>query len=422
MSSLTVGLYVFAVATFLDSLAVTGTGLTFAKVIGLLLALSWLAHVAVRGDTAKDFVSDHPVFTFVLLSFVAWVALSTVWAEDPGESIGALYRYALNALLFFIVYTAVRTRQEAVWVVAAFLLGAVISATYGIGNPAEAGARDEGRLGGAGVNPNELAALLVAALALASAFAAGWRRTPLVRFLAVVVIAFCTAGIVLSFSRGGFVALAVALVAAIVLGGRWRVPMIGFAGIVIVLSMGYFALFADPQQRERITAVDGGAGRTDIWAVGWRMAQVNPVGGIGAGNFPVSSVRFLLAPGAIRADQYIVDEPQVAHNMYLELLAEEGVVGLALFLCILGFGVTSALRAASTFRDKGDERLELLSRSVAVALVALLAADFFGSFQFSKQLWLLLALGPALYRVARDRPEEAPEASQPPGRLAPAYG
>ena len=422
MSSLTVGLYVFAVATFLDSLALTGTGLTLAKVLGLLLALSWLAHLAVRGDAAKDFVSDHPAFSFVLLGFLAWVALSTVWAEDPGVSVEALYRYALNAVLFFIVYTALRTREEAVWVVAAFLLGAVISATYVIANPAAPKVADEGRLGGAGVNPNELAALLVAALALASAFAAGWRRSPLVRFLAFVTIAFCVAGVVLSFSRGGLVALAVALVAAVALGGRWRVPMIGFAGVVIVLSLGYFALFADAEQRERITALDGGAGRTDIWAVGWRMVEVNPVGGVGAGNFPVSSVRFLLAPGAIRADKFIVDEPAVAHNMYLELLAEEGVVGLALFLFILGFGVVSALRAARAFGEKGDERLELLARSVAVALIALLAADFFGSFQFSKQLWLLLALGPALYRISHHEDEGPQEAPQPSARLAPAYG
>ncbi len=426
MSSLTLGLYAFAIATFLESISLSGSGLTFAKVLGLLLALSWLGHIAVRGGAAKDFVTDHPTFAFILLTFITWIALTAVWAEDPGASVQDLYRYALNALLFFIVYTAVRTRDEAVWLVAAFLLGAIISAAYGIASPSSGDPAAEGRLGGAGVNPNELAAVLVAALALATAFAAGWRRSPLVRVLAFVVIAFCVAGIVLSFSRGGFIALAVALVAALVLGGRWRAPMLGLAGVVIVLSLGYFALFADPTQRERITAVDGGAGRVDIWAVGWRMVEENPIGGIGAGNFVVSSRRFLLAPGVVRADQYIIDEPQVAHNMYLQVWAEAGIVGLALFLAILGFGVVSCLRAARGFREKGDERLELLSRSVAVALVALLAADFFGSFQFSKQLWLLLALGPVLLRLAEkgDEPageaEEAPRMDMRPGQWTPA--
>ena len=38
-----------------------------------------------------------------------------------------------------------------------------------------------------------------------------------------------------------------------------------------------------------------------------------------------------------------------------------------------------------------------------VALVALLAMDFFLSDQFSKQLWLLLALCPALLAIASTR-------------------
>jgi len=55
-------------------------------------------------------------------------------------------------------------------------------------------------------------------------------------------------------------------------------------------------------------------------------------------------------------------------------------------------------------------------------LVGILAADFFISEQFGKQLWLLLGLGPALYGVARRTypdveeplPEQAPE---PPPRM-----
>jgi hypothetical protein len=42
---------------------------------------------------------------------------------------------------------------------------------------------------------------------------------------------------------------------------------------------------------------------------------------------------------------------------------------------------------------------------VIVAILALLAADFFVSDEYSKQLWLLLALGPALLALA-ERTEE----------------
>jgi hypothetical protein len=69
----------------------------------------------------------------------------------------------------------------------------------------------------------------------------------------------------------------------------------------------------------------------------------------------------------------------------------------------------------------GDERMELATRAVLVALLGILAADFFISGIYSKQLWLLLALGPALLAVARSETaseleEDAP--AQPAGEPA----
>ena len=42
--------------------------------------------------------------------------------------------------------------------------------------------------------------------------------------------------------------------------------------------------------------------------------------------------------------------------------------------------------------------MELFARGMIVALVGILAADFFISEQFGKQLWLLLGLGPGALR------------------------
>jgi O-antigen ligase len=155
------------------------------------------------------------------------------------------------------------------------------------------------------------------------------------------------------------------------------------------------------------------------------MVKSSPTNGIGVGQFPVSSIHFLLTPGAILRDEFIVDEPKVAHNVYLEVLAELGVVGLVLFLSILAFSISSAVRAARAFERARDLRMEALSRAVAVSTIALLAADIFASEQYSKQLWLLLALGPALHRIARaeEAQEQEDEAHEPmTGGLEPAYG
>ena len=44
--------------------------------------------------------------------------------------------------------------------------------------------------------------------------------------------------------------------------------------------------------------------------------------------------------------------------------------------------------------------MDALARAILIASIAVLAADFFLSDQYSKQLWLLLALGPAMLGLA----------------------
>ena len=416
MTNLAAGVAVFAVVAFLDLLPVSGAAVTIPKAAGALLVVAWLAALATRRETTNDFFSDHPQVSYLFLLFLAWCCASLLWAEDPSSGVDNIYRYALNILLFVVAYTAVGTRQHAVWVVSGFLVGAMISAFFGILFPAPPESPDDiARLSGAGVEANELAAVLVAAMALAAALAAGWRRAPMVRLAALGVIGFCVFGVIMSFSRGGLVALGAALVAAVLLGGRWR-PAAAMLLVVVAIGVGgYLTYVASPMERERVTTTQGGTGRADIWAVGWRMVQSSPTNGIGVGQFPVSSIHFLLAPGALLRDEFIVDDPKTAHNIYLEVLAELGVVGLVLFLSILIFSLTSAIRAARAFERMADLKMEVIARGVAVAVIALLAADFFASEQFSKQLWLLLALGPALHRIARVGETEAAEEDVRPG-------
>jgi peptidoglycan/LPS O-acetylase OafA/YrhL len=66
-----------------------------------------------------------------------------------------------------------------------------------------------------------------------------------------------------------------------------------------------------------------------------------------------------------------------------------------LVICV-GF----AWRAIRNFKLSGDAMAEILSRALLIALLALLAADFFVSEQFQKALWLLLALCPAVLAIS----------------------
>jgi O-antigen ligase len=409
MSDLAVGVTIFAFLTFLDALPVGAAPVSLAKLAGVLLAISWLAMLAVRPGFSNDFVSAHPGFTYVLLLFVGWSAISITWAEDSAKVIDAVFRYLPNAMLFLIVFSAIRTRRQTVWVVGAFVIGALASAIFGL--LTGGGESDEGRLGGAAGNPNEIAALLVAGAALAGALVVALRGRPALRLGAAIAAPLCIYALFLTVSRGGLVALGAALLAAIAMGGRWRPAAIGLTVVAALCTVLYFGAFASQEARARVTEVGSGTGRTDIWAVGWRMVGANTLQGVGAGNFNTSSIHYLLEPGVLRENEFVRDKPKEAHNTYLEVVAELGVVGLALFLAIVGFSVLCMFRAARAFARERDLSMEIIARAVLVAVVGLLAADFFGSREYSKQLWLLLSLGPVLLALARGpagRADQAP--------------
>src|SRR5919109_1469090 len=88
IANVTVGLCLFAVISFLDVLSRIGSStFGFTKIVGLLLVVSWLATISTRKDGGRDFLSAHPLMTYVLALFVAWSTLSFVWAEVPGEAL-----------------------------------------------------------------------------------------------------------------------------------------------------------------------------------------------------------------------------------------------------------------------------------------------------------------------------------------------
>jgi O-antigen ligase len=422
LTDLGVGVAIFAVLTFLElAPAIGGPALSFSKAAGLVLALSWLALVTAQPRSTPLLFTAHPGLTAALAFLLAWVTLSVVWAEDQAAAISTVSRWLLNAALIPIVFTAVRSASSARLAVGALAVGATLAAVYGLAvSPDASGAAtsltaagDLNRIAGTVGDPNLLASLLVVGIVAAMAFVLDPQRASPTRWLAAGCAAICLLGVLQTLSRGGLLALTAALVAAIVFGGSRRPALIGFSALVAIVAVFYFTSVAPPDAVERVTKSDGGTGRTDIWKVGWRMVEANPATGIGVGNFNVSSIHYLLVePGAIARSEFIVDTPAVAHNVYLEILAELGIVGLVLFLTVIGISLTAAGRAAGRFARSGDVSLELLARAVLVGTLALLAADFFISAQFSKQLWLLLGLGPALLGIAMRQEKERAGAAE----------
>jgi O-antigen ligase len=404
-ASLSAGLALFVFLSFLEALSVSGAAAGLTKLLGLVLALSWLALVATRTDERADLLSAHPIALYGLLLFVGWSTLSILWAEDSAEALSVSFRFLLDAVLYVVVYTAVRDRRAAQLTIAAFVAGAIGAAVYGlIATPALPGGSD--RLTSALLDPNQLAAVLVAGIVLSLGLANAWKSEPIAAGGAIAAAGFCVVALFLTVSRGGLVALVAVAAAAILFTGRWR-----WFAMVLALSIAiggylYFTTLAPSDARERLTVVSRGEeaeqeSRLTIWTVGWRTFEANAIGGVGAGNFPNAAVKYVVRPGEARRSDRLISRPSVVHNSYLHVLAELGLVGGALFGALIAFSLGAALRAAQLFRKLRDHPMEALSRALLIAMVGILVADFFISEQAGKQLWLVLGLGPAFLGIAR---------------------
>ena len=134
--------------------------------------------------------------------------------------------------------------------------------------------------------------------------------------------------------------------------------------MILAFALIFFFGVASPEARDRITDDDGGSGRTDIWKVGWRMVEAHPLTRRRRGNF-----QRLLDPlpadraGGLAADEFIVDNPAVAHNSTCRSWPRLGIVGLALFLGIVGACIAAANRRPARVRIRAATATGSCSRS-----------------------------------------------------------
>jgi O-antigen ligase len=399
--------------TQLGSAGIGATGL------GALVLVVW-ASLVCAGTIRLEFGVNR---TTLLLAgaFVAWLALSAAWAPDTAELVTKLWPWVVVLVMLMVLLTTVRTARDVRLIAGAVIVGTVVSviagfAGGGLGSADVTSATaTEGRLQGGAADPNFLAAFIVPAAALLPGVAAALpRRSSLARAMLVLAFAVLIAGLAASQSRGGVVA-AVAAFAAALLIMRGRRVMVLLAMVAVGgLALSFFAV--EPSALERITsATDRGNGREDLWVVAGRMASDHPLVGVGLGNFTVLAPDYVRRPGALAFVDLVADRPHETHNEYLQRLAENGIIGVALFAALAGSAVLAAVRAARRLQRIGEYSLAWMARCVVVADAGLLAAAIFLSVGPTPTLWVFLALGPVLLAMANGRRAPSPR----PGSLRP---
>jgi putative inorganic carbon (HCO3(-)) transporter len=221
----------------------------------------------------------------------------------------------------------------------------------------------ETRIQGTGIfnDPNDLAFALVVAAPL-NLMLLLERRNPFSRLVYAGTIAAILAAIVLTRSRGGFIAL---LVAIATLMGRRR----GWKAVVVVLGVGVvsFAVIAAGRLARFDPSEVSAQGRVEAWSVGLQLLKSHPFIGVGYGAF---------------TDYNEI----VAHNSYINVLAELGLSGGYPFIAL-------AFLYLYSFRKYTSERLSPAYDAWLASGVGALVCIVFLSRQYTVPLFLLFGIG-----------------------------
>lgn len=355
------------------------------KGLAVLLVLAWV----VRRCRGRLYDGPRSPLLVAALGFAVVLLLATALHNNGQAGLDVLLRYAGFLGVLFVLADAMRggglrpERLAQVYVAACAVAAFCGLLTFAVGA--------DRRVGGPIGDPNDFAFFLLPAVALGVAV----RRTTQRRWpwdVATVVVLVAIFG---TLSRGALVGLAAMVVIAVVTGTvRLRSAAALTAVVAVVtglVALTFPALVSVSLQQKDFVAQQNVSERLDLWTAAAAMTVEHPVLGMGPGAFALHHGEFLTS---LPDD---VNHPlDVAHNTWLELSSELGVLGLVAFVAMLAVAFAQAWSV---------RRHDPVAAAVCVGLVGTVAAATFVTEQYYLPLWLLCAL--AVGVAARSRTDVA---------------
>ncbi|HEX8422253.1 MAG TPA: O-antigen ligase family protein [Pyrinomonadaceae bacterium] len=352
----------------------------------LTLAIFVPTQIALEGN----FTARPREVNLVLLLCVA-ALLSIPLAINPGEAWTAFnYPFIRAVAMFIVIVNVVRTplRLKGLMFLA-LAVGIVLSVgainDYRLGRLTFEGERVAGVVGGMFGNPNDLALHLVTMIPLAVGLLLSTRSLFAKPFYAVCAC-LMLGGVMVSFSRGGFLGLLGACaVLAWKLGRRKRLLMIVVLGaffvVLLALAPGEYT-----SRLGTIGSVGGDASsssRRDLLVRSVIVALRNPLFGVGIGNFHTVSIHEL-----------------ASHNAYTQVAAEMGLAAMVIYIMFLVLPL-KRLRdiERATFDTRKGSRVYYLSVALQASLVGFMVSSFFSSAAYQFYLYYLVGYAVALRRI-----------------------
>ncbi len=400
------GLVLLLVAPFL-AFPETYPIITYVALITL--GVTWILAHLLAGRVATPFDITIALWCVALI-------IGILVTADPGETLPKATNLVLGLGIWRFLIIAVQTRRTFYRAVGCFLLICLGFSLIGL-----AGAEElpkipalvkinpfgddslPGFLGGLSIHPNQLAGLLSLFLPLLVSLSfsppPGFRSW-LWRALMVGMALLTTAMMILTQSRGGWVAVAAGLFGLLVMWGM-ILPRSGSRRVLRLVAAGWFLagmlalawigparmqeMWLDPPRETVVGTLTTLNYRKELWPWAITAVQDFPYTGVGLGAF--REVAFRLYPLALSPDRDIGH----AHNIFLQTALDVGLPGLTVYLALLFVAGAVGWRVARREVDFRSISLGLLAGLLTVHVFGLADALALGS-RPGAAFWFSLAL------------------------------
>jgi O-antigen ligase len=335
--------------------------------------------------------------------------VSLLVAQDVTLALFELLLLLEACLLYFYIANRVRTNQDVLFIVLLLMMACLVESAIMIimrftvtastvwNLPIHLhidGLSHDGfmRIGGTVGSSNFAAAYL--SISLASAASVLFTNVGRAyKWLAIAVLALGGVALILTFSRGGWIALflAITLLCLVVWHRRglsWKAAI----GAVLILALLYLPFHSVISARMLGDDRGSAQSRIPLMRLAFRMIEDNPVLGVGINNFTVSMDRYLTS-------EFRRDWLFTVHNKYLLVLAETGIFGLMAFLAFL-FGILRKGWNCWSFHDRLFSPLALGFTAGIAGHMVHMTVDVFRGRPTQQLIWLIAGLLVAMHRIS----------------------
>ncbi len=388
-----------------------GTDLPTEPLIAGLMLVCFFYVMGRSSHIDRNFLK-HPLTTLLLLHFF-WCLVSTIFSSDLLVSVkNATAKLWYITVFYFLAAMIVRSLRDFKIIFWCFLIPLLFTIVYTLVRHSKHHFTFD--TVNTMMDPfyrNHVNYAVVLALFIPFVFAAlQWYHSRNVRLFLIGAIGLILLGVLLSYTRATWLALAAAVLFRWVLKRKLVLPV--FIVIFIAMLGGLFYLMRDnkyldlaPDYKKTIMHVRfdehlastthlqdiSSAERVYRWIAGFRMWESNPVTGFGPGNF----YNFYKSYTVFKFRTYVSDnkERSTVHNYFLLMLVEQGMVGLLLFIALtIGlFYWGQRIYHATVGREYRALTLSL-NLSIFIIYTHLMVNDLVETVKIGTMLFLFIAL------------------------------